>query len=146
MASSALVRRAKSSASSAAGPSASGACVVGAGTIISTAVGPATGLPLGSSRIRVGAEVGATVGDCVGCEVRTCVGVAVGVVVVRDCAGCKVGACDGMGVGAIVGIGEGAGEGEKVFTETESTDAEDIARRRWVPSWPARRRWPARPA
>ena len=77
----------------------------------------------------VGAGVGAIVGDCVGCEVGACVGAGVGAVV-GGRVGCEVGACVGAGVGAIVGIGEGAGEGENVFTETESTDAEDIDKRR----------------
>ena len=77
----------------------------------------------------VGAGVGAVVGSRVGCEVGACVRAGVGAVV-GGRVGCEVGACVGAGVGAIVGTGEGAGEGENVFTETESTDAEDIDKRR----------------
>ena len=76
------------------------------------------------------------VGDCVGCELGVCVGAAVGALVgTAECAG--VGIAEGAGAG----IAEGAGVGENVLTETESTDAEDIARRRWASScWPAVRR------
>ena len=92
---------------------------------ITATVGSCVGADVGV----VGAGVGAIVGDCVGCEVGACVGAGVGAVV-GGRVGLEVGACVGAGVGAIVGIGEGAGEGENVFTETESMDAEDIDKRR----------------
>ena len=90
-------------------------------------------------------EISIIGGHRVGCEVGACVGaVGVGIIVGEDRVSCEVGAGVGAaGVRAIVGTGEGAGDGEIVLTNTESTDAEDIERRRWSASLPARRRWPS---
>ena len=94
---------------------------------------------------RVGCEVGACVGPADVGILDACVGAAdVGIIVGEDRVSCEVGAGVGAaGVRAIVGTGEGAGDGEIVLTNTESTDAEDIERRRWSASLPARRRWPS---
>ena len=78
---------------------------------------------------REGSGVGIDVGLEVGNEVGSIVG---------DGTGAGLGWNDGAGLGGVVGVSVGAGVGENVSTETESTDASDIARRRRPP--------PSRPA
>ena len=108
------------------------------------------GVDVGSSvDIRVGRGVGVVVGVRVGRSVGLGDGRGVGDGVGRV-VGSGVGGIEGAGLGGVVGVSVGAGVGENVLTETESTDAADIVRRRRPPlSRPVeleRRRWPSRVA
>ena len=92
-----------------------GVGVVGGGVaVVPAAVGPAVGTPLGDA---VGADDGGAIDVAVGAGI-----------------GAAVGRTDGVGVGAADGTGDGVGVGENVSTETDTTDADDIERRRWPSS------------
>ena len=114
------------------------------GEVVGTGVGCGVGVCDGEG---VGTGVGVVVGLGVGLDVGSDVGIGVGKKVgtgVGAGTGAGVGGVDGAGLGGVVGVSVGAGVGENVSTETESTDAADIARRR-RPSCSEfeRRRWPS---